>query len=110
MDSQTELQESQRRIAPMAGAAVKLTFATLRGYALLISVSGKPALLPGEQVRDAQGKVIGMVGQGNQIYARVGEREGALRVAEGCTLHWKLSDAQLKEPLIALKLPCAQGR
>lgn len=110
MDSQTELQESQRRIAPMAGAAVKLTFATLRGYALLISVSGNPSLIPGAQVRDTQGKVIGMVGQGNQIYARVGEREGALRVADGCTLRWKLSDAQLKEPLIALKLPCVQGR
>ncbi|WP_354690285.1 fimbria/pilus outer membrane usher protein [Phytobacter sp. RSE-02] len=109
MDSQAELQESQRRIAPMAGAAVKLTFATLRGHALLISVSGKATLIPGEQVRDAQGKVIGMVGQGNQVYARVAESEGALHIAEGCTLRWKLSAAQRKEPLIALKLPCEQG-
>jgi len=110
MDSQTELLESQRRTAPIAGAAVKLTFATLRGYALLISIPGKPGLIPGEQVHDAGGRVIGMVGQGNQVYARVAERSGTLRIGDRCTLRWSLTDAQLDEALIALSVPCTQGQ
>jgi outer membrane usher protein len=110
MDNQTELLESQRRVAPLAGAAVKLTFATLRGYALLITVTGKATLIPGEQVKDAQGKVIGMVGQGSQIYARVADRDGTLHVGDRCALRWSLTDAQLKAPLIPLTLNCMQGR
>ncbi len=110
MDNQTELLESQRRVAPMAGAAVKLTFATLRGYALLITVPGNATLIPGEPVKDAQGKVIGMVGQGNQIYARVAQQEGTLHAGDHCTLRWSLTQAQLAATLIPLKLSCTQGR
>lgn len=110
MDNQTELLESQRRVAPVAGAAVKLTFATLRGYALLITVPGKATLIPGEQVKDGQGNVVGMVGQGNQVYARVAERDGTLDAGNRCTLRWSLTDAQLAVPLVPLTLNCTQGR
>jgi P pilus assembly protein, porin PapC len=107
MDTHTELQESQRRIAPIAGSAVKLRFSTLAGYPLLISVSGKTSLPVGASVSDEQGRVVGMVAQGNQVYARVDAEEGLLTLeGGGCVLPWRITSQQRTEPLIALTLSC----
>ncbi|ALR77349.1 fimbria/pilus outer membrane usher protein [[Enterobacter] lignolyticus] len=107
MTSQVELQESQRRVAPLAGAAVKLRFSTLSGFPLLISVRDAAPFPPGLAVRDEQGNVVGMSAQGNQLYARVGTEKGRLTL-EGsrCVLPWTLNDAQREQPLIALTLAC----
>lgn len=107
MNTHAELQESQRRIAPMAGAAVKLRFATLSGYPLLITVNSKVTLPVGMSVTDGQGRAVGMVAQGNQVYARVEGEQGRLTL-EGadCSLPWALNEQQRTEPLIALTLTC----
>lgn len=112
MNTNAELQESQRRVAPMAGAAVKLRFATLAGYPLLITVSGKETLPVGTSVIDDRGRVVGMVAQGNQVYARVEGEQGRLTLEGGdCSLPWKLNEQQRTEPLIALTLACvAKGQ
>jgi len=112
MDSSAELQESQRRIAPMAGAAVKLRFATLAGYPLLITVKGDAGLPVGANVTDDRGRVVGMVAQGNQVYARVEGEQGQLTLeGRDCVLPWQLTPQQRTEPLIALTLACmAKGR
>ncbi|MGU3523446.1 fimbria/pilus outer membrane usher protein [Enterobacteriaceae bacterium C23F] len=107
MDSHTELQESQRRIAPMAGAAVKLRFATLAGYPLLITVQGDAGLPVGANVTDDRGRVVGMVAQGNQVYARVEGEQGQLALeGSDCVLPWRLTPQQQTEPLIALTQAC----
>jgi outer membrane usher protein len=80
-----ELETGERRVAPYAGAAVRLKFTTRMGQALLIQVrtaDGKPLPL-GADVRTAQGAVVGMVGQGSQAYVRVSERRGRLAVEWG---------------------------
>ena len=112
MNSNAELQESQRRIAPMAGAAVKLRFATLSGYPLLITVKSDVTLPMGAAVTDGRGRVVGMVAQANQVYARVEDEEGLLMLeSSDCSLPWKLNQQQRTEPLIALTVACVtKGR
>lgn len=107
MDGHAELQESQRRVVPMAGAAVKLSFATLSGYPLLVTLKGNDAFAPGEVVKDDRGNVVGMTGQGNQLYARVAAQSGALQVND-CRLPYSIDDEQRQAPLIALTLACQQ--
>lgn len=107
MNTQTELQESQRRIAPLAGAAVKMSFATLAGYPLLITVSGKESFPVGLNVTDEKGSIVGMTAQGNQVYARVSGEQGLLQIeGSSCLLAWRVNEAQRKEPLIALTRAC----
>ena len=112
MNTNAELQESQRRIAPMAGAAVKLRFATLSGYPLLITVKSDVTLPMGAAVTDGRGRVVGMVAQANQVYARVEDEEGLLMLeSSDCSLPWKLNQQQRSEPLIALTVACVtKGR
>ncbi|MBB1201530.1 fimbrial biogenesis outer membrane usher protein [Enterobacteriaceae bacterium 89] len=107
MGAHAELQESQRRIAPMAGAAVKLSFATLAGYPLLMTVKGNDNFPAGLSVSDDKGNIVGMTAQGNQVYARVASQSGKLSIeGSNCVLPWTLTATQMKEPLIALTQSC----
>lgn len=114
INAQAELQENQRRIAPYAGATVKIEFKTLMGYALLIKVKQvDDSQLPlGANVLDEQNKVIGMVGQASQIYARTENIKGSLKVKwgdqdeEGCTIPYDLSDVDQSQALIRLNGIC----
>ncbi|MCE4053919.1 fimbria/pilus outer membrane usher protein [Pseudomonas sp. Au-Pse12] len=117
LNRNAELQDNQRRVAPYAGAAVKVQFRTLVGHALLIKArhaNGEPLPL-GANVTDEQGTVIGMVGQASQIYARVANRQGALRVTwgdapdQGCELRYALTDSAAEQALIRLNATCQQG-
>ncbi|HGM5490101.1 TPA: fimbria/pilus outer membrane usher protein [Serratia fonticola] len=109
-----ELSENQQRIAPYAGSAVKVRFKTLEGYALLIKLpaSSGDALPLGSNVYDANNVVVGLVGQGNQIYARATGKQGKLRVkwgdsaAEQCTLNYDLRGQDMDQSLYRLALPC----
>jgi outer membrane usher protein len=109
-----ELTENQQRIAPYAGSAVKVRFKTLEGYPLLIKLPGSSASgLPlGSNVYDSNNAVVGLVGQGNQIYARAAGKQGQLRVkwgesaAEQCTLNYDLRGQDMKQSLYRLALPC----
>ncbi|NBF10476.1 fimbria/pilus outer membrane usher protein [Pseudomonas sp. Fl4BN1] len=112
-----ELQDNQRRVAPYAGAAVKVQFRTLVGHALLIKAThadGEPLPL-GANVMDDQGNVIGMVGQASQIYARVADRQGALHIKwgddpdHGCDLRYEFTDSVAEQALIRLNATCQQG-
>nr|WP_228723077.1 fimbria/pilus outer membrane usher protein [Limnobaculum xujianqingii] len=115
MDSRSELQDAQKRIAPYAGATVKVNFKTLSGYALLITVQrpeGSEPIPMGADVYDQQDKVIGMVGQGNQAYLRSNDIDGYLSVRWGtqpdqqCRLHYDLSEHDTDKPLIVLTGQC----
>lgn len=108
-----ELTENQQRIAPYAGAAVKVRFKTLEGYPLLIKLSPSGGALPlGANVYDEGNAVVGLVGQGNQIYARALKQRGVLRVKWGesagaqCTLRYDLRGQAVKQSLYRLALPC----
>ncbi|MHC8346672.1 fimbria/pilus outer membrane usher protein [Pseudomonas sp. RT6P73] len=114
MDENTELEDGQRRIAPFAGAAVKIDFVTRTGAALLIKVhlaDGQPVLM-GADVIDEQGRVVGMMGQGSQAYVRSEQPRGhlTLRWGEGaeesCAMAYDLQGLDVKQPLLRLDAEC----
>ena len=90
MRADAELSGGSQRVVPYAGAVSKVSFSTLRGNAVLISLNTNLGLPPpmGAEVRDAAGTVIGVVGQGSQLYARVPHDSGTLKVSwDGNTNH-----------------------
>ena len=109
-----ELSENQQRIAPYAGSAVKVRFKTLEGYALLIKLRNRPegSLPLGSNVYDSNDAVVGLVGQGNQVYARAAGKQGTLRVKWGdsaheqCVLNYDLQGQDMKQSLYRLELAC----
>ena len=113
-NASAELTENQQRIAPYAGSVVKVQFKTLEGYALLIKLLGaQPGGLPlGSNVYDSNNTVVGLVGQGNQIYVRASGKEGKLHVkwgesaSEQCTLNYDLRGQDMTQSLYRLELPC----
>lgn len=112
----TELQENQQRVAPYAGAAVKLSFNTLHGTAALIDATPpKGGLPPGAEVFDEHNQMIGMVGQANQVYARLPGQKGTLTVrwgetiAERCTLSYQLPTPLPQQALIPLSAQCTKA-
>jgi len=81
MRSDTELSAGSQRIVPYAGAVGRITFPTLRGKAVLIAIKNGAAPPMGAEVRDSDGTLIGLVGQGSQLYARVPHDSGTLKVS-----------------------------
>ncbi|CNL02586.1 fimbria/pilus outer membrane usher protein [Yersinia aldovae] len=121
MDFNTELQDGERQIAPYAGSSVKVTFRTLSGYPVLITVK----LADGSQLpmgtvvysykngsNADKGSEIGMVGQGSQAYLRTPETNGTLLLVWGesanerCQLNYSLGKPDNDKQLYKLNALC----
>ncbi|CNH27929.1 fimbria/pilus outer membrane usher protein [Yersinia pekkanenii] len=110
----TELKENQGRVVPYAGAAVKVKFETLTGYAVLIQTqTAKDEGLPlGADVFNSKDELVGMVGQGNQIYARVKDKKGSLYVrwgensSEQCELPYVFESKDTEQDIIHITGSC----
>ncbi|MRT03460.1 fimbria/pilus outer membrane usher protein [Ewingella americana] len=76
-----ELDNTTQRVAPYSGAVVKVAYASHQGTPVLINASldGQPVPF-GADVIDSKGNRVGSVGQAGQVYARVAEQKGELRV------------------------------
>jgi len=85
MAQDVELESSSQSIAPYAGAISLLRFQTHSGRALLISVRGAAgqSLPLGAAVKDEQGQLVGLVGQGGRLYVRIEHDSGRLQVEWG---------------------------
>lgn len=85
MSRDVELESSSQSVAPYAGAISLLRFQTRSGRALLISVRGAAgkSLPLGASVKDEQGQLVGLVGQGGRLYVRSEHDSGRLRVEWG---------------------------
>ena len=85
MSSDAELNGGSQQIVPYAGSIARIQFSTLRGRAVLISLSNNNAVIPpmGAEVRDSDNTVIGVVGQGGELYARIPYDSGTLKVSWG---------------------------
>ncbi|WP_058914242.1 fimbria/pilus outer membrane usher protein [Entomohabitans teleogrylli] len=94
--SGVELDNTSQKVAPLDGAVVKVSYHTRRGYPLLITVTGTTRPLPfGSEVYDAAGQVVGYVGQGGLIFARVEQVSGVLNVStdgKQCLLPYALAN------------------
>ncbi|RKF49813.1 fimbria/pilus outer membrane usher protein [Paraburkholderia fungorum] len=113
MQGNVELEETQKRVAPYAGAIPKIQFRTRTGYPVLFDVKleGGRRLPIGVRVMDEQGKEVGVVGQGSRLYARVKSTSGVLSIALGqtakrCLLSYDISDQDLRKTLIRASVVC----
>ncbi|HBP6240013.1 TPA: aldehyde dehydrogenase family protein [Pseudomonas aeruginosa] len=114
IDPDAELLETERKVAPYAGASVRVTFRTLTGHPLLIQARREDgSVLPlGAVVVDDGGAAIGMVGQGGQVYARAENQRGRLLVQWGtarkerCELPYDLAGVSRDQALIRLRGTC----
>ncbi|CNC58033.1 fimbrial usher protein [Yersinia frederiksenii] len=126
MDFNTELQDGERQIAPYAGSAVKVTFRTLSGYPLLISVKlADGSQLPmgtlvynpeskadNESGDNHQNREVGMVGQASQAYLRAEKPRGTLLLVWGdaanerCHLDYDLGKPNNDRELYKLDALC----
>lgn len=117
MNAYAELKGGSQRVVPYAGAVVRVDFATLKGKAVLIALKTDDGESPpmGAEVRDAEGTLIGMVGQGGQIYARVPEASGVLSVKWGnkhnqqCRVTYQITGRDA-ESLIYLSQRCEKEK
>lgn len=85
MTADAELTGGSQRVVPYSGAIARVNFSTLKGKAVLINLQGENGSIPpmGADVLDSEGTLIGMVGQGGQIYARILQPSGTLLVRWG---------------------------
>lgn len=113
MEGNAEIVDSQKRILPVAGSSSKVTFKTKIGTAILITATTQDGdLIPmGAQVYDEKNEVIGIVGQGGQVYARVERSTGQLKIKlsngeKECFLPYHLSELDLKKYIVNLSEAC----
>lgn len=114
MNQKTELDDGQRRVAPYAGATVKVKFKTRSGNALLIKalLANNQTAPMGADVLDENGNIIGMVGQGSQAYLRSEKPKGTLTLRWGehpqeqCSLTYDVTDRDLDNPLLRVTSQC----
>ncbi|CRL60377.1 fimbria/pilus outer membrane usher protein [Proteus vulgaris] len=104
-----ELLENTKQIAPYSGASTKIVFKTRVGYPVLIGVKPETQLALGDNVYDKEGHIVGMVGQSNQVYVRVENREDTLIVgkeANSCKLTYSIPEEKEADKLILLSGQC----
>lgn len=111
-DADVELLDSQKLVAPYAGAAVKVEIKTLSGdvlFARVVQRDGTPVPF-GAQITDARGKSYGTINQGGQIYLRASANPGELTLRWGeekpmvCRVDGLKQQSQ--KPLVRQELQC----
>lgn len=80
-----DIKTTSKQIAPAQGAIVKIDYPTNKGRMVLIRATTPEgdALPFGAAVTDGQGKAVGVVAQGGQIYARLEEGKDRLNISWG---------------------------
>ncbi|WP_337264094.1 MULTISPECIES: fimbria/pilus outer membrane usher protein [unclassified Serratia (in: enterobacteria)] len=79
-----ELDNTSQKVAPYSGAVVKVKYNTKQGTPILVNATYQGNPLPfGADVFDGKDNNVGSVGQGGQLYARVAQDKGQLRVKWG---------------------------
>ncbi len=97
-----ELVASSQRVSPTAGAVVKVKFDVDRGRAVVLNLrQADGARVPFGTDAMQGGKVVGVVGQGSRLLARVGADQGTLRI------EWKDNDSQPRTCDVDYRLPAA---
>jgi outer membrane usher protein len=103
---QVEIDNGSAQVVPGRGAVVKTTFAARTVTRLVITartLKGQP--LPfGAQVSDAQGKVMGVVGQGGQVLLATDKHPQTLDVRWG-----EQSEPQCRLPIDPANMPESEG-
>ncbi|HFZ1711490.1 TPA: fimbria/pilus outer membrane usher protein [Citrobacter sedlakii] len=117
-DAGVELDNTAQKVAPKDLAIVKLSYSARQGRPVLITATHRGEPVPfGAEARDENNTVVGYVGQGGQIYARVEKDSGTLKVAWGrnedqqCKVPYNLQPVNKKTrgtPLQEFRAVCGQ--
>lgn len=91
-----EFLENEKRVAPYAGSAVRVSFSTKFGYPLLIKVNvpNKTIIPLGTEVKNSSNVTVGMIGQNNQVYMRAEKLKDKIHLSWGnsssdsCTFYY----------------------
>ncbi|WP_410174104.1 fimbrial outer membrane usher protein [Pantoea vagans] len=116
MNADAELSGGSQRVVPYAGSVTRINFATLQGKAVLIALKNEDDDIPpmGTEVRDADNTVIGIIGQGGQLYARVPHDSGTLKVNwqykgnKTCFVNYQIT-GRVNEDIVRLDAVCRKG-
>lgn len=114
MRGDADIIDSEQKIAPVAGAAIKIKFKTRSGKALLITgVADDGRVVPlGSDVLDEKGNIIGMVGQSGQMYLRTENSSGELTIKwgdetnESCKIEYNVDESLKNSSVIKLNEIC----
>jgi outer membrane usher protein len=97
----------------VAGAIVRVDFETVVGQSAVIHVSNGPGLkLPfGADVRDQIGNVVGVVGQGNNLFVQGVGDSGSLTITlqggSSCQLSYQLIASNVgRHDMMRAQAPC----
>lgn len=85
LSDDVELKVASQRFAPRAGSISVLEYQTVEGesfYASVVDSNGNVAEF-GADVYDQQGKLVGVIGQGGQLYARMESPSEWLKLQTG---------------------------
>lgn len=85
ISDRVEMKVSSQRFAPRAGSITLMDFQTVEGdsfFASVVDANGKVAEF-GADVYDQHGKLVGVIGQGGQLYARLEAPSEWLTVKSG---------------------------
>ena len=85
MNDNAELLNTRQKVAPYAGAVVKLTYGVKQGYPLLYRLQQKNGNnVPfGAAIHNEQGEIVGYVGQAGQFFGQVENTSGILTTRWG---------------------------
>ncbi|QZN98065.1 fimbrial biogenesis outer membrane usher protein [Symbiopectobacterium purcellii] len=99
-----ELDSTSMKVAPHSGAVVKVKYNAKSGTPILVNATYQGEPVPfGADIFDSQGNSVGAVGQGGQLYARVSQDKGQLRVKWG-------DDPDMSCTVGYLLMPMAKGK
>lgn len=113
-----ELQLTSQSIAPRYGAVVMLSYPTVTGEPVLLTLHNeqRQALPVGAEVLDAKGNSLTLVGQGSRVFFRATEPQGQLTVRWGqssdrqCLVRYSLPSLEHKResPFIKAQALCSK--
>ncbi|MDZ4033636.1 fimbria/pilus outer membrane usher protein [Kluyvera ascorbata] len=110
INKNAELVSSSQRIAPLAGAMVRVKFSVIHGYPMLIDIRYRGSLPIGASIYDNDGRSVGTVGQNNQAWVRNDKLEDTLTIQWGnqqsCRLHYHIADEQSHDTIIKTPGEC----
>jgi len=105
-----EIVSGSQRVAPYAGAMVRVRFNVLHGYPIFMTIHAKQTIPMGAGVYNQQGVSVGIVGQGNQAWIRNDQLADTLTVKWGadnvCHLSYQIPETEKEAELIKANGDC----
>ncbi len=107
-----DISDGSAMVVPYSGAAVKIKFKTLSGKAVMLQIKASNGdYLPfGTEIYNKEGKQMGFVGQGGNIYLRINDDKetfvAKVNDSQRCTVHFPPGKLTSSDPIIFINGIC----